>query len=221
MAEAERFDDVIRDLIDFTNGLVGAYMDALAGFAGHVARVERQVHRALRPTGGRLDASGTPVVVYASYEDPRKPQAIHSRIVRADTYIADNSPRGLNEQRQANAIVIFLFTYWETEIRPRLAAARGVEPNAIGSDVMGDLRIVRHAVLHARGRVASKEHHRMKVLGEIVRPGVPIALGSEEMHRIFILVKQDCARMMTEWLGAGEPPGGLAKVRDVAIQRLG
>ena len=42
---SERYDDVIREYIDFVNEQVGTYMDALAGFAGHYARVQRQVHR--------------------------------------------------------------------------------------------------------------------------------------------------------------------------------
>ena len=44
----ENLDDVIREYIDFVNRQVGVYMDALAGFAGHRTRVERQVHRISR-----------------------------------------------------------------------------------------------------------------------------------------------------------------------------
>lgn len=32
---SERYDDVIREYIDFVNEQVGTYMDSLAGFAGH------------------------------------------------------------------------------------------------------------------------------------------------------------------------------------------
>jgi len=37
----ELFDEVVREYIDFVNEQVGAYMSALAGFAGHHARVSR------------------------------------------------------------------------------------------------------------------------------------------------------------------------------------
>ena len=69
---SEAFDDVIREYIDFVNRQVGVYMDALAGFAGHRTRVERQVHRVNRPTSSRIDDTGQSVVVWASYEDPTK-----------------------------------------------------------------------------------------------------------------------------------------------------
>lgn len=62
----ERFDDVVREYIDFVNKQVGAaYMDALAGFAGHHARVERQVHRVNRPVRSEVDQAGHQVVVWA------------------------------------------------------------------------------------------------------------------------------------------------------------
>jgi hypothetical protein len=74
----ELFDEVVRDYVDFVNKQVGVYMSALAGFAGHHARVSRQVHRANRPVAtGRPDAEGMPTIVWASYEDPTRPDIIH------------------------------------------------------------------------------------------------------------------------------------------------
>lgn len=62
---SERYDDVIREYIDFVNEQVGTYMDALAGFAGHYTRVQRQVHRISRPVGKRQENSETIVVTPA------------------------------------------------------------------------------------------------------------------------------------------------------------
>jgi hypothetical protein len=133
-AGQERLDDVVREYIAFVNEQVGTYMDALAGFAGHYARVERQVHRISRPSKAKKKEKGDPVVVWASYEDPSKPDIIHNRIIRADDYLAANARGGSNEQKHARAIVIVLFTYWEDEIRPRLARAKGVpiQENSLG-----------------------------------------------------------------------------------------
>ena len=117
----EAFDDVIREYIDFVNGQVGVYMDALAGFAGHHTRVERQVHRINRAVNSHIDNTGQRVVVYASYEDPSQPDVIHNRIIRrASDYITANSEGGSNAQQLSQAVLVFLFTYWEDEIRPRL-----------------------------------------------------------------------------------------------------
>jgi hypothetical protein len=217
---SERFDDIIREYIDFVNEQVETYMDALAGFAGHYTRVERQVHRVSRPVGKRKE-HGETVVVFASYEDPSKPSVIHNRIVRADTYIEANSPGGSNEQRHARAIVVFLFAYWEDEIRPRLAAARDTPVNEIKSDIMGDMRILRHAILHAKSQIRPEEHRRLKILGSMFPPSSPIHISYEDMHRLFILIKQDCARLMFSWLGVKGAPVSPEQLVDIAIQRGG
>ena len=215
---SERYDDIIREYIDFVNEQVGTYMDALAGFAGHCTRVQRQVHRISRPVG-KQKKNDENIVVYASYEDPSKPDIIHNRIVRTDTYIEANSPGGSNEQRHARAILVFLFTYWEDEIRPRLAAAKGTSVNEIKSDIMGDMRILRHAILHAKSIIRSEEHRRLKVIASMFPPSTPIHISYEDMHQLFVLIKQDCARLMFSWLGVKDAPVSPEQLVDIAIQR--
>lgn len=157
-------------------------------------------------------------MVWASYEDPSKPDIIHNRIVRAQDYLAANRPGGSNEQQHARAVVIFLFTYWEDEIRPRLGKAKGVSPNEISSNIMGDLRILRHAILHAKATLRSEEHRRLKVVGAMFPQEEEIRLGYEDMHRLFVLIKRDCARLMYEWLGVPNPVEASEGLIDVAIQ---
>jgi len=215
----ERFDDVVREYIAFVNQQVGAYMDALAGFAGHYARVERQVRRALRSSrrvNPKVDAD---TVVWASYEDPTQPDVIHNRIVRAADYLAINARGGSNEQQHARAVLVFLFTYWEDEIRPRLAACSGVEKNAVQSYIMGDLRTVRHVILHAKSILRPDKHKTLKVLGTFFDVDRPLHIAYDDMHKIFALVKRDCARLMFEWLGVPDPVGQASQFVDVAIQR--
>src|SRR6266568_4863547 len=188
----DAFDEAVREYIDFVNEQVGVYMSALAGFAGHHARVSRQVHRANRPTSTRKNEKGETLVVWASYEDPTKPDIVHNQIIRSDEYLEANRPGGRNEQQHSRAIIIFLFTYWEDEIRPRLARAKGV------------LRVERHATL--------------KVLGDIFVVDEELEFSYEGMHRIFVLMKQDCARLLFDWLGIKNGPVRPEELRDVAIQ---
>ncbi|MGH7146749.1 MAG: hypothetical protein ACREIJ_02465 [Nitrospiraceae bacterium] len=216
---AERFDEVIREYISFVNEQVGTYMDALAGFAGHYTRIERQVHRVSRPTRAEKNEKGEQVIVYASYEDPTKPDVIHNRIIRATEYLAANSPGGSNEQKHARAIIIFLFTYWEDEIRPRLAKAIGAEIKEISSDIMGDLRVLRNVILHSKSILRTDKHRELKKLGSMFIVDKPLHVSYEDMHQIFVLIKQDCGRLMFEWLGVKDGPITPEEIRDLAIQR--
>ena len=216
---SEVFDDIIREYIDFVNRQVGVYMDALAGFAGHHTHIERQVHRISRPVDSHIDNSGQRVVVYASYEDPTQPDVIHNRIIRATDYIAANSKGGSNEQQHSQAVLVFLFTYWEEEIRPRLAASKGVELQEIQSDIMGDLRILRNVILHSKGIIHPEKHKDLKKLSDMFVVDQPVHVSYEGMHRIFVLIKQDCARMLFEWLGIKDAPTQPEEIVDLAIQK--
>ena len=216
---SEAFDDVIREYIDFLNRQVGVYMDALAGFAGHHTRIERQVHRINRPVDSHVDNKGQRVVVYASYEDPTQPDVIHNRIIRATDYIAANSKGGSNEQQHSQAVLVFLFTYWEDEIRPRLAASKSIELQEIRSDIMGDLRILRNIILHSKGIIRPEKHKELKKLSDMFVVDQPIHVSYEGMHRIFVLIKQDCARMLFEWLGVKDGPIQPEEMVDLAIQK--
>ena len=213
------FDNVIREYIDFVNRQVGVYMDALAGFAGHHSRVERQLHRISRPVNSRIDNTGQHAVVWASYEDPTKPDVIHNRIIRASDYIAANSEGGSNAQQHSQAVLVFLFTYWEDEIRPRLAALKSVELQEISSDIMGDMRILRNVILHSKGIIRSEKHKELKKLSDMFIVDQPVHVSYEGMHRIFVLIKQDCARMLFEWLGVNDAPIQPEEMVDLAIQK--
>lgn len=215
----EQFDEIVREYIDFVNDQVGAYMSALAGFAGHHARVSRQVHRVNRRVAKKPpDDKGIPTVVWASYEDPTKPDIIHNQIIRCDEYLEANSPGGRNEQQQSRSILIFLFTYWEDEIRPRLARAKGVELNEIKSDIMGDLRTLRNVILHSKSVIRFDKHASLKLLSDMFEVDKECAFSYEGMHQIFVLIKQECARLLFEWLDVEDGPVKPEELKDVAIQ---
>ena len=216
---AETYEDVIHEYIDFVKQQVGVYMDALAGFEGHHTRVERQIHRIIRPKSSGIDTNGQHIVVWASYEDPTQPDVIHNRIIRATDYIAANSKGGSNAQQHSQAVLVFLFTYWEDEIRPRLAALKNVKLQEIQSDIMGDLRILRNVILHAKGIMHLSKHNNLKKLSDMFVVGQPIHIPYENMHQIFVLIKQDCASMLFEWIGVKDSPTQPEDIVDIAIQK--
>ena len=209
---------IARELIDFINQQSGAYMDSLAGFSRNKTRVERQVHRILRRHKGTLNQSGERVVTCTSYEDPTKPDIIINRITPADDYLRSNAPGGDNEQQVARSILIFIYTFWDLEIRPRLGVALNQNESEIKSDVIGDLRLIRNAILHNKGIMVPEKHRGLKILGDMVQSGTAIELTYDQMHRIFALLKQDCARLFLNWTGAlATAPFKPEEIKDFAV----
>lgn len=210
----------LRDFIDFVNAQVGVYMDGLAGFQGNVARVSRQVARIQRKVGQRTEA-GVPVMVWASFEDPTRPDAIHHRIIRAQDFVRANEEAGLNEQQLCRSIIVFMFAFWDEEIRPQVAAARGVDPNEIKVDVFGDLRIVRNAIIHTQSVLSVQDHSRLRKLAPLLKAGGKIVLGHEEMHQLFVAIKQAITELLIrdgkDLPGAPDP----TTIIDIAVQNAG
>jgi hypothetical protein len=216
---SESVDDVMKEFIGFVNHQVGVYVDALAGFAGHYARVELQVHREQRPVRREIDEAGLPVVVWASYEDASKPAVIHNRICRVQDYLAANAPGGSNEEQHARAVLVFLFTFWDDEIRERLAKAQGIAASEIQADSLGDLRRLRNAILHAKGILRADDYSALRRLQSHFTIDAPLALPCETMQAIFEAVKQDCSKLLFDWLGITDAPIDVSRIRDIAIQR--
>lgn len=215
------YEEALRECIELVNAQAGAYMDALSGFAGHHARVSRQVHRVMRPERVQANPDRVSTVVWNSAEDPTQPDIIINRTVRADEFLASNAPGGANEQQHAKAILVFLYATWELELRPRLASAKGIAVSEVKADIMGDLRHIRNAILHSRSGFAAEDHSKLLVTGELFEPSKPISLPYEHMHRIFVLIKQECARLLYAHLGVDSSPAPPEQLTDIAIQRRG
>ena len=208
---------ILRGLIDFVNRQVSIYMDCLSGFEGNVVRVTRQVARVLRPVGRKIE-KGQPVIVHASIEESSRPDVIHHRIVRSSEFVADNSEAGFNEQQVCWSIIVFLFAYWDEEIRPQIARVREVRTDDVKIDAFGDLRVLRRSIVHAKGLLSAAEYGKLKRMDKLVRPDAPISLSHDNMHGLFVVVKQGIAEIIMTY--AGQLPGApdVSDLTDIAIQ---
>jgi hypothetical protein len=84
---------------------------------------------------------------------------------------------------------------------------------------MGDMRVLRNVILHSKSILRPEKHKELKKLGGMFAIDQLLHLSYEDMHQIFVLVKQDCGRLMFEWLGVKDSPIAPAEIRDIAIQR--
>jgi len=217
----DAFISTAREFIEFINQQVGMYTDACSGFAGNKTIVERQVMRISRAVGSRINKMGNEIIMRASLEDPSQPDVIHQRIIKASDYIAENSKDGSHEQQHARSIIVFLYTYWEDEIRPRLAKAKGIERNQLISDIMGDLRIIRQAILHTKSMLCVEDHKKLKILSDLFPSDSLLLISYDKMHKIFVLAKQEIGRLMLEHMGQENGPVRPENIQDIAIQTTG
>jgi hypothetical protein len=189
---------ILRNFMDFVNHQVGVYCDSLSSLNGNKVRIERQIPRVQRPAGRRIE-QGHPVIVWVSVEDPTSPDVIHHRTIRADEYVAANSEAGFNEQQVCWSIIVFVFAYWDEEIRPQIARVRGVKPNDVMIDELGDLRILRKSIVHDGGNLSAAEHAKLNVMSGLCRPRAA-AFRDEQFCSNFQNVEEHAAYSRHDWL---------------------
>lgn len=214
------YDDIIKEFIDFVNLQVGVYMNSIAGFSGAKMQMERQVSRVLRAQSRKKDSKGDQIITHQSFEDPKSPDIIHSRIITAENFVEENSLAGINQRQLSYSIIVFIYTYWEADIRPRLAKASGEDAKNITSEIMGDLRCIRNSILHTKGIFTPECHRKLVILKSCFAVDGKIEISYELMHQIFVKIKQGCAKLTFEWLGV-DPDGrfDIDQLKGFAIQK--
>jgi hypothetical protein len=211
---------ILRDFVDFINQQVGVYCDCLSGFEGNKVRIERQIPRVQRPTSRRIE-EGQPVVVWTSLEDPSRPDIIHNRIMRSEEFIRANSEAGFNEQQICWSIIVFIFAHWDEKVRPEIADMRGVQPNDVKIDALGDLRILRKSIVHNEGVISEGDYRRIRKMSDLFSPNAKINLDHDQMHKVFVFLKQAVAELILHH--TGDLPGApkASDLTDIAIQNVG
>ena len=211
---------ILRGFIDFVNKQSSVYMDCLNGFHGNTVRIERQVARITFPVNRKIE-NGQEVVVWDSMEDPTQPDVIHSSIRKSTVYLADNAEAGFNEQQICWSIIVFMFAYWDEEVRPAIAKVRGVSVDDIKVDALGDLRLIRNSIIHNKGVVSSPDHNRLKLMRHLVQPEQRVVLGHDQMHAIFVFIKQAIGEIVLHYTGGLTGAPKAADIAGIAIQTGG
>lgn len=119
--------------------------------------------------------------------DPNTPEARQYAQWRRSEAIEQTRPHGTVETRLGQQWITLLYSLWEHEYRPRIAAAHNRDPRDEKYPLIGDLRLMRNDVIHHRGVATSSNTGRCEVL-QWFQPGETISLKGEhfeEFIRIF------------------------------------
>jgi hypothetical protein len=219
MTPSPKLSAAVRDFLDFLRAQKGAYTDACAGFRRNEITVKRQVHRWMKPNAQSVGDDGQARVIFTSVEDPREPDVIVHSIRLTKEFIAANERSGSNEQQVCRALIVFIYAYWEDVTRHECAKALEVEKTDLRLPIAGDLRLLRHAMLHTRNVLRADAHRKLEVLQELFRPDKEVIFTHAKMHEIFRLLDKHVAQFAIQRLGFPDPPGGIEGIKEIAITR--
>lgn len=215
--ENKAFLAAVHKFQDFLRMQKGAYTDACAAYRSNHREIGTQVSRVLKAAGRKLGSNGVPSVVHTSVTDPTAPDVVVQATRLSEEFLDANSRNGSNEQQICQAIIIFVFTYWDYVTRHELGLSLGVEKEEICLPIAGDLRLLRNAIIHDGGVLSAAAHRRLEVLGEFFRPDKPVVFPHDRMHHIFRQLDRGIAKLTLETLNIPAPPGGRDSIEQVLI----
>jgi hypothetical protein len=167
---AESVSDLVEELRREVNESIATLTWARAGFVKAVEFLESQAVHPDNPDPRIILGHG----------DPNSPGARQLAEWRRSETIAKLSKGGDAFNRVGRDWVVALYQTWEDSLRPRLAKGAGVEKAKISSVVFGDLRHLRHDIVHCLG-LATAEHSGKAVLLQWFQVGESIEITNDHL----------------------------------------
>jgi len=177
--------------------LYGLYLDAAIGFENNVEMIRRG--QAASPASS--DASA----FFIGDGAPISPTNVLLHRTTQGEFKDRNRRDGRNYLIMARLFVVLVYHFWEIEYRPRIAKAAGLaDPNELKIPILGDLRLLRHEIIHHKGQLSPDERGRLEVLANLL-PGEMVDLPKPAMSQVVSELKAAMDSLVTTW--TGEDPG--------------
>jgi hypothetical protein len=163
----------------------GMYIDACGGFKLYAENMSMMA-RTMPATSRAL-----PILFIGSeVNDPNDPDATYNHSETVDKVIERNQPNGENQLLLSQALIVFIYSIWDSEIRPAYSKALGMEQKDVKSDAMGDLRLYRNAIIHSNLKLQMQTKKF-----PFVSVGNAIALKEDQVNAMLAMIFDDLAQM--------------------------
>lgn len=177
--DPQRLAAALNDLAQTIHTARGFYFDARAGFL-YARRQIAQAVESYQRKDPNFDPETTPLIYGSGPPEGNSPHHVVSQ-AEAMRRMADE---GFNHVVLGQWFVVVVFGYWESTHRATIASALGLaSADALKIPIFGDLRRLRHAVLHERGRISQELTSRLEVL-TFVTPSDALDLRVPDINQI-------------------------------------
>ena len=171
---------LIVELREWLDGIYGTYMDAVSGFALHHRDLKEREKEHLaafekfRSANPGVEFGGATFGYARLLRRDQPVAAFHMHHADYDAVLSRNACGGANAVFMARMTVISIYGFWSDHIRSKLEAEFGFAKDGLKVPVFGDMRILRHCIIHNHCR-ADSSVRKLEVLrwvneGDLVSP---------------------------------------------------
>ena len=173
-----RLRDALSDFAATIHGARGFYLDARVGFLYGHDRIQKFVRQSRDH-----DPSHDPEKVAFIYGFGPPEDRSFQHVVSQAEAMRRMANGGQNHVVLGHWFVVVVYQFWETRHRTAIASALGIPPKELTVPVMGDLRRLRHAILHERGRLTPETAAKLEAL-TFLEPIQSLSLSVLDIDRI-------------------------------------
>jgi len=185
---------LVDELVAQVNAAYGLYLDATTGFAANL----RMIAEAQKQTGATDDSP-----FFYSFGAPTDGGHVLLHQTTNSAFKGRNRDNGPNYIQLARFLIVMLFELWETGYRRPVAQAAGVQRDNLLSPVFGDLRLLRHEILHNKSRLSPETKGKLQVISPPTTDSVD--MNKEAVEHLVRAVKAGLDDMVKSF--TGQDPG--------------
>lgn len=168
----------LKNFLQTVNDVYGLYRDAVMAFE----MLANDTENKLKQLPSNIDLTTLPFAYAENLEEISSGKAKH--ISTANNYIQRNKVDGVNHIFMANFCIVLIYAYWEYYRNKKIGAE-------INSMLMGDVKDIRHAIIHNKG-VLDKKLKVIKLL-----QGNEIKINKNLFDEIINQIKKEVSSMDT------------------------
>jgi len=191
MSPIDEFDLVV-------DAIYGVYLDSTTGFTKLREWIQSQQNNTLQwlkeahPELATKDYVNGTKFIYGK-GDPNNPDSIQLHVCTQKQYKERNHENGLNFLFIGNMTLVSIYQYWEDYYRNEIAVFLGCENSDLVDPVMGDIRLLRHSIIH-HGGIAMKNVEKCEIL-RWYKEGQEIFIDKHKCQEIIFLIKKMTNRL--------------------------
>ncbi len=186
-------DEVQRIAAEFNaeiNAAYGLYLDALTGFSA----LTDMINKAQQQSGATDDRA-----FFYGRGEPADPNNVLLHQTTQGILKTRIQAGGRHYFLLARLLIVLLYELWETGYRTPLATAADVPREKLLLSIFGDLRLLRHEILHNKGRLSSETLAKLELLSPSTTGSVDY--GNDDVERIVRHIKTALDELVTRWTG--------------------
>lgn len=161
--------------------LKGFHIDSIEGFRLYHKKFKSDQISISNKLGVSINDLDKTSMTYSTGA-PNDPNALITHECTQGELKARLDKGGLNENLVGQFFLVVAYEYWE-RIRGDIADIMQIERNAVKSDIFGDIRHIRHDIIHNFG-IATKDHSTRTVILKKIKENTPICIGIDELDTI-------------------------------------